>query len=99
NPYREATTDPGRVRDPESPTHPAEITAVLGDDLCGQGPDEGSLGRVAVLVEPVRLRLGLLHRSDNQPPETTCPRASPIDFVTARTVMAGRGSDRRDIHS
>jgi hypothetical protein len=66
---------------------------VLGDDLCGQGPDDSSLGRVAVLVEPVCLRLGLLHRSDNEPSETTCPRASPIDFVTARTVTGSRSSD------
>ena len=94
DPYGDAVPDPGRVRYPESPTHPAEITAVLGDDLCGQGPNDGSLGRVAVLVERVRLRLGLLHRSDNEPPETTGPWASPVDFVTARTVMGGRGSDR-----
>jgi hypothetical protein len=36
--------------------HPAEVTAVLGDNLGRQGPDNGGLGRVAVFVEPVRLR-------------------------------------------
>jgi hypothetical protein len=34
--------------------------------LGSQRPDDGSLRRVAVLVEPVRLRLGLLHRWGDQ---------------------------------
>src|SRR5207249_1689517 len=55
DPYREAAPDPGRVRHPESPAHPAELTAVLSDNLCRQRPDDSSLCRVAVLVERVRL--------------------------------------------
>jgi hypothetical protein len=54
------------MRDPESPPHPAEITAVLGDDLGSQRPDDGRLRRPAVLVEPVRIHLGLLHRWGDQ---------------------------------
>lgn len=79
NPYGEATTDPGRVRDPQSATHPAEIAALLGDDFCGQGPDNGRVGRLTVLIGPVRLRLGLLHCTDNQSPETASPRGAPVE--------------------
>jgi len=35
---------------------------MLGDDVGSQRPDDGSLRRVAVLVEPVCLHLGLVHR-------------------------------------
>ena len=39
---------------------------MLGDDLGSQRPDDDSIRRVAVLVEPVRLRLGLVHRCGDQ---------------------------------
>ncbi len=57
------TTDPGRVRVlPRARRIPLRSPPCCGRRLGGQGPDDGSLRRVAVLVEPVRLRLGLLHR-------------------------------------
>jgi hypothetical protein len=61
DPHGDAVTDPGRVRVPECPTHPGEVTAVLGGHLGGEAPGGGHIGGVAILVEWVRLRRGLLH--------------------------------------
>jgi len=36
DPHSEATTDPGRVREPESPAQAGEITAVLGPNGAGK---------------------------------------------------------------
>ena len=60
DPHGDAVTDPGRVRVPQRPTHPGEVTAVLGGHLSGEGPNEGRAGWVAILVEWVRLRHGLV---------------------------------------
>src|SRR3954463_5918283 len=62
DPHGDAVTDPGRVRVPACPTHPVEVTAVLGGHLGGQAPNEGGASWVAILVEWMCLRRGLLHR-------------------------------------
>ncbi len=66
DPHGDTVTDPGRVRVPACPTHPVEVTAVLGRHLGGQAPNEGGAGWVAILVEWMCLRRGLLHRGRAQ---------------------------------
>src|SRR5437660_1400863 len=51
---------------PARPTHPVEVTAVLGRHLGGQAPNEGGAGWVSILVEWMCLRRGLLHRGRAQ---------------------------------
>ncbi|MFC7740837.1 hypothetical protein ACFQXA_07415 [Nocardiopsis composta] len=72
DPHGDAVTDPCRVRVPVRSPHPREFAAMAGRDLGGQAPDEGGVGRIAMLVERMDIRTGLLHHAGILPRSFRC---------------------------